>query len=60
MTSKGRFVSRKMAYNLAVKNRQMTPIGYSQAVKDLWGCKVEASDELGALAFNNARFNNRK
>jgi hypothetical protein len=60
MTSRGRFVSRKTAYNLAVKNQQMTQIGYSQAVKDLWGYKVQASDELGALAFNNARSNNRK
>lgn len=60
MTSKGRFVGRKTAYNLAVKSQQLTQMGYSQAVKDLWGCKVEATNELGALAFNNARFNNRR
>lgn len=60
MTNKGRFVGRKMAYNLAVKNHQMTRTGYSQAAKDLWGCNIETSNELGALSFNNARNNNEQ
>lgn len=54
LTNRGRFVNRKTAYQLAVKSRQITPVLYAQAVKDLWGCKVEANNELGALAFKNA------
>lgn len=59
VTDQGRFVSRRQAFRLAVKAKQMTAQSYAQAEEDLWGVRPKNPDSMCALGFDVARKNER-
>lgn len=54
LTSKGRFVSSRHAYKIAVSRRQITPKSYARSVEALWGIKPKLG-KLNAVAFSDCR-----
>jgi hypothetical protein len=55
LTDRGRFVSRRQAFRLAVKAKQMTAQSYAQAEEDLWGVRPKNPDSMCALGFDVAK-----
>jgi hypothetical protein len=53
ITDRQRFLNRVEAYDIAIKNRQISRNSYAQALKDLWGEDTYVPRSLCALAFKN-------